>query len=241
MDVNEQATILLDQYADYLAQSDALEIEKRRLLAENKVPADVQAIVERGDNEADALTIAPADAQTIRELRAALDAVQIPEEIRAAYAEFLDRRASIQTQLMEAEGEASKRLHERRSAIRAEARERVRAVFEEVENRRREIDAEFSEKASAVAVNVEDIRRKIKALVTQAKKSARGKLFQAVYQKGRITWETDVLDGILHILIRLEAQTHDAPEINLAIVDAIGKLTGARHEGEPSVTIRGVK
>ena len=68
--------------------------------------------------------------------------------------------------------------------------------------------------------NAAELENKVKSLVVEGGKTEKGERLQAVYTKGRVSWDTKAIDGY--------AISH--PE-----------LFAFRKEGEPSVSIRAVK
>lgn len=79
------------------------------------------------------------------------------------------------------------------------------------------IDVEFSQQTGAIDANIAEMEAGIKLAVLAAGSTVKGTNLQAVYNKGRVTWDAKILDGY--------SLTH--PEILYA-----------RREGEPSITIR---
>lgn len=89
----------------------------------------------------------------------------------------------------------------------------------EIHNRIEAVEIEFGEKQKAAKENIEDLERRIKleTLSQPVHKTVKGAHLMAVYVKGRVTWESDKLEGLML---------------------AFPALAGARKEGAPSVTIR---
>ena len=90
----------------------------------------------------------------------------------------------------------------------------------EIQAQLAEIEAERAETMKSVAAGIETLREQIKAAVIANGSTVKGSMFQAVYVKGRDSWDTKALDGY--------AAAH--PEI-----------IQFRSTGNPSVTIRSVK
>ena len=90
----------------------------------------------------------------------------------------------------------------------------------EIQAQLAEIEAERAETMKSVAAGIETLREQIKAAVIANGSTVKGSMFQAVYVKGRDSWDTKALDGY--------AAAH--PEI-----------MPFRTTGNPSVTIRSVK
>ena len=81
------------------------------------------------------------------------------------------------------------------------------------------LDAEYSPMKDAVLENITRLEGEIKTDVIQHGETVKGARFTAVYVKGRVTWDTKKLDGMMSL---------------------IPQLADARKQGEPSVTIRKV-
>jgi ElaB/YqjD/DUF883 family membrane-anchored ribosome-binding protein len=93
------------------------------------------------------------------------------------------------------------------------------AIPAEVQQILSDIEAEFQPKQDAINTEVSEIEAQVKSLVLEAGETAKGGSLQAVYTKGRITWDTKSLDGYA--------------KANPAIAEY-------RKQGEPSVSIRKV-
>lgn len=94
------------------------------------------------------------------------------------------------------------------------------AMPAEVKARLAEIETEFAGKTAAAQVNIDALTDEIKSAVIANGASVKADFIQAVWTKGRVSWDNKALDGY--------AVAH--PEIN-----------AFRKEGEPSVSIRSVK
>lgn len=80
-----------------------------------------------------------------------------------------------------------------------------------------DIDAEFEPEYDGVNEKMDVLEQEIKSDVAQAGETIKGKRLMAVFSKGRVSWDTKGLDGVLAVM----------PE-----------LARFRKEGEPSVAIR---
>lgn len=89
----------------------------------------------------------------------------------------------------------------------------------EIKAKLADIEAEFADKVGAVDQNINDLTARVKQAVISDGQTVKGNYLQAVYMKGRVSWDTKTLEG-------------------LAI--AMPKLLDAKKEGEPSVSIRKV-
>ena len=99
-----------------------------------------------------------------------------------------------------------------------ELREKI--MIPEIKAQLAEVDAEEQTTLEAVNDGIASLTNEIKAAVIAAGATVKGDYLQAVYAKGRVSWDTKSLDGY--------AAGH--PEI-----------AKFRKEGEPSVSIRNVK
>ena len=87
----------------------------------------------------------------------------------------------------------------------------------EIKAKIEEINSEFEGKAEAVSENIATLQDQVKAEVIQHGATVKGKNLMAVWVKGRVSWDSKKLDGLML---------------------AFPALAGARKEGEPSCTIR---
>jgi phage host-nuclease inhibitor protein Gam len=93
------------------------------------------------------------------------------------------------------------------------------AMPQEVINRLSDIAAEFDPKAEAVTEKIAALEAAVKEAVIADEKTAKGGSLQAVFAKGRVTWDSKQLDGLMI---------------------AVPQLAQARKVGAPSVSIRKV-
>ena len=93
------------------------------------------------------------------------------------------------------------------------------AIPAEVQNVLDEIEAEYAPKQEAISTEISELETRVKSLVLESSETAKGGSLQAVFAKGRITWDTKSLDGYA--------------KANPAIAEY-------RKQGEPSVSIRKV-
>lgn len=82
-----------------------------------------------------------------------------------------------------------------------------------------EIEAEFAGKSEAVNDKITLLENEVKELVKEKGASVKGQFLHAVFAKGRVSWDTKTLDGLMI---------------------AIPELAQARKQGEPSVSLRKV-
>lgn len=218
MDIIEK----LDRLADYQAQRDLLEMNKRDLLDTVKVPAEVLAAQDAANKARQAADSEFWKAQ--KDIHAAEQAV-LEDIVRPELpAEYLEAMAAYQAEVESARSQASanierwqKQTLEKKSFIDATLQSQTAQVYASLNIRKAEIEAEFGEKAAAVDANLAKLKAEIIAATIEHGSSVKGAVFHAVYVPGRVTWNTDKLDGMAEIFPQLKS---------------------ARKVGDPSVTVR---
>jgi Ni,Fe-hydrogenase III component G len=90
----------------------------------------------------------------------------------------------------------------------------------EIKAKLAEIEAEFSGQVEEVDQKISRLTEQIKINVLQEGVSVKGHYLHAVYQKGRVSWDTKKLEGLMMV---------------------IPQVSEARREGEPSVSIRKIE
>jgi len=209
----------LDTLAEYHSQKDSIEAKKRALLEEVKVPDEVLEVQRKAqEKQLQAEKHAKYMAETLRmECDDKLRAIVVPDEVKALLMEIDHQRGLVLTYQREKESDYQKRLAEIRAEIYDETQAKTAQVYSELAARKREIEAEFVGQQNAVDENIKALEAEIKAATKAEGKTVKGKFFTAVYVKGRVTWNTDMLDGMI------------------TVIPQLGK---ARKEGEPSITLR---
>lgn len=89
----------------------------------------------------------------------------------------------------------------------------------EIKAKLAEIDCEFEPRFETIDQNITVLTDDIKRSVIESGETVKGTHLMAVYAKGRVSWDTRKLDGLMI---------------------AIPQLAEARKEGEPSVSIRAI-
>lgn len=97
---------------------------------------------------------------------------------------------------------------------------REQIMTPEIKEALADVDAEEATTLEAVSAGISSLTEEVKQEVITGGASVKGDYLQAVWMKGRISWDTKALDGY--------AAAH--PEIK-----------AFRKEGEPTISIRGVK
>jgi len=90
-------------------------------------------------------------------------------------------------------------------------------LTKEIRDKIAEIEAEFSN--SDISEKINALTEEVKSEVVAAGETVKGTYLMAVYNKGRVSWDTKALDGYI--------KAH--PEIE-----------SFRKQGDPSVSIRGI-
>jgi len=90
-------------------------------------------------------------------------------------------------------------------------------LTDEIKAKIAEIEAEFKPQSEGLTQNISALESEVKTDVVTLGESVKGNVLHAVYTKGRITWDTKGLEGVLV----------NQPE-----------LAKFRKEGDPSVSIR---
>jgi hypothetical protein len=210
---------MLDQLAEFDAQVTVLTLDKQKLLDEVKVPAEVQAIHDEGSKRKRAIQQNYQNQLLVleEEKREKLAEVVVPPEIRAAYEAVAARRKAIEDDIDQKKRQAYLDSVANESKVDDEFTSQIADALAKLDRRKAEISAEFAGKIDAASENIAKLTAEIKAEVVKAGKTIKGTFYQAIYVKGRITWNTD----------KMEAWLEDHPF-----------LKDARKEGAPSVTLR---
>lgn len=212
----------LDQLAEFQAQRDLIEMQKSDLLNSVKIPAEVLAAQEEANKRRQYYDTRLEDIRKEIEARAKaeIEAVPMPElpaKYLRAFDEARQKRAEIQSLCQNDVEAAILQTRETKAKVDAELTAKVGTIYAQVETRKREISDEFGAKVNAVNANIDALTDEIKRAVVAEGHSVKGKVFHAVYAAGRVSWNTDMLDGM---------------------VIAFPALEKARKVGQPSVTLR---
>lgn len=132
----------LDRLAEFESQRDGLEAQKAALLADNKVPANIQAIIDDGMRR---MNTAPAIDDTFEKaLDAEFAALVIPDEIREALEKIDAQRAEINNKRTAHQREVLAADQVRRANIQVEINAATEKVYLDIAARKAEIEAEFA-------------------------------------------------------------------------------------------------
>jgi len=249
----------LDQLAEFYSQKDSIEAQKRALMDENKVPAEVLAVNQRANEEAQAFASAQnKKAEAIRaECAAKLKEIVIPDEVKAVIEKIDSERRLVMAYQEAKEREIMQAAEQKRAELFAQSQAQTAQVYADIEQRKREIAEEFAGKEQDAAANIAKLESEIKDDVKKraAKKleedldaddlSVKSALYHAVYSRGRITWEAKRLDKLPKKLAEATAEidsfvamTEELSSLRKRISDIAWILSDARKEGEPSVALR---
>mgnify|MGYP001404507828 CR=1 FL=1 len=93
------------------------------------------------------------------------------------------------------------------------------AIPAEVKVRLDEIEAEFGPAIQAAANGIALLEIEIKTAVIQAGASAKGGFLQAIYSKGRVSWDTKALEGVAAVHPELlQFRSVGAPSVSIRVV-----------------------
>jgi hypothetical protein len=212
----------LDQLADFQAQRDLIDADKRALLDEVKIPDEVLTIQRAGNDQQDEIERkAVIDSKKINsDIENRLSKIVIPEEVKVILAQIDEQRAAVRAEGAKRENEIRVQSNLEKQSIREATEAQTVDIYRAIAQRKAEIEAEFSGKAESVDENIRKLTEDIKAEVKELGASVKSDYFHAIYVKGRVTWDTSKMDGY--------AVGH--PEVLFM-----------RKEGEPSVSIRTAK
>ena len=196
---------LLNTLADWQSQKDLLNMDKRKLLEEVKVPDEVQAIVSAGMDEMATLQsqYEPELKNLREETEQKLKEIVVPEEIREAFAAIDRQRLEATKKLTDYQDEIAEKIAARKIEITEKIETATAGVFKANAQRKADIEAEFSGKSGALDENIAKLTEQIKNAVKEIGFTVDGEFYQARYTKPKKSW----------IPQRLEKYTEDHPEI----------------------------
>ena len=186
----------LDQLAEFDNKRDVIEEEKRKLLDEVKVPAEVEAIMTDGMkrlNEVDN-SFQPAMKAQREKVQAALALVVIPDEIKEALAEIDRQRNAILEDDVKFMADIRAQITNARLELEADVADGTRAVYADIAQRKADIEAEFAGSRQAVDANIEKLKAEIKTATKEIGYTVEGTHYQAIFVKGKKTWNQKKLD-----------------------------------------------
>jgi N-methylhydantoinase B/oxoprolinase/acetone carboxylase alpha subunit len=212
---------MIDRVSEYESKRDSIEAEKRALLDEVKVPAEVLEVQKAANvkmTEIDNATRAAIE--TVRsECRRQLSAIVIPDEVKALLAEIDRQREAVEIYQRQRESQLQEASTARRQEAFEKSQTQTAQVYANIARRKQEIEIEFAGKSGVVDENIAALKAEIQTKVLSEGKTYQGAYLMAVYAKGRVgSWNSGKLDGLAEIM----------PEI----------LKCRNPGGEPTVTFR---
>ena len=216
------AKTLLDQLADFDDQKAVLLLKQQELISQVKVPEEFKVASDEMKKAYRAIDVeVRAAVEILEEERSKLLAeVVVPAEVRAVYEEVQRKRQQIDMEFIKKIREEESKVQARKDKVGTNFSSRVKAISDDIEKRKADIAIEIGGKVSSVDQNINDLRERIKDAVKKAGETVSGNFYQAVYNSGRTTWNTDMLEGM---------------------IEALPGIAKARKVGEPSITIRAIK
>jgi hypothetical protein len=211
----------MDQLSEFEAQRTLLSLKKNELLDQVKVPIEVLAAQDEANKQRqkldrDALKIQKEIQSWTVELMSEVIDPEMPPEFMEALSKARAQREDIQSQATQRYEALHKKLTEQKVAIDSNLLANVQDVYNQVAQRKDEISAEFGDKAEAIEDNIAKLTAEIKAEVIELGASVKSDFYHAVYVKGRTTWNTDLLDGMIIAFPALEkARKVGAPSVTL--------------------------
>lgn len=195
----------LDTLSEYQTHRDLLDADKRNLLAEVTVPAEVEAVVSAGMKKMAEVesNFQPELDDLAVETKRLMDAIVVPEEIKAALAEIYRKRSEARATLAEKQGKILARIQAAKAEIQASTEAQTKDVYAALAQRKAEIEAEFAGKAEAADANIAALEKEIKDAVKAIKFTVKGTHLRAEFTKGKKSW----------IPQRLDAYTETHPDI----------------------------
>lgn len=107
-------------------------------------------------------------------------------------------------------------LQAQRDLIEMERARMVDAVLAPVRAELDAVEAEFGEKLISVSEKIVALSEEIKARVIECGKTVKGEHIIAVYNRGRVTWDTEALEGMARLIPQIaQARKEGAPMVIL--------------------------
>jgi len=248
----------LEKLTEFRAARDMIEFQKRALMDEVKVPAEVLEVQNRANDAAQ--KYAAAQQRKIDELRAECAAKMAEIEVPAEVAEVLKRIDHQRGMVRVFQEQQEKTMRDAIDAKRAElfeaSKHETENVYSDLAARKAEIEAEFAGKERDADINIANLEKEIKAdiIARAAEKiaedieaddlSIKGGLYHAVYARGRVTWKAESLDKVIKKLAEVTREidafvaNDQLGTIRKMVSDAVMVMMKSRKEGDPSVALR---
>lgn len=95
-----------------------------------------------------------------------------------------------------------------------------KVIPEEIKEKIAEIKIEIGDRREALAGQIEELKRQVQDQVLKAGETISGGGIQAIHQKGRISWDTDQLTGMMVFIPELaQARKVGKPFVQFKMVD----------------------
>lgn len=253
-----EITQKLEKLTEYHAQRDMIEFQKRALMDEIKVPAEVLEVQNRANDAAQ--KYAAAQQRKIDELRSEcskkLAEIEIPAEVAEALKLIDHQRGMVRVYQEQQEKFMRDAIEAKRAELFEASKRETEQVYADLATRKAEIEAEFAGKERDADLNIAALEKEIKAdiIARAAEKiaadieaddlSVKGGLYHAVYVRGRVTWKAEKLDKVIKKLAEITraidafVANDQLGGIRKAVSDAALIMMEARKEGDPSVSLR---
>jgi hypothetical protein len=191
----------LNQLTDFQAHRDLIDADKRALLEEVKIPAEVEAVIASGMKQITEIekSFEPKRQEVDLEVNTQLEKIVVPEEVKTILAEIDRQRALANAYRTAKQAEITERVQAKIAEIQANTKD----VYAAIAQRKAEIEAEFSGKREAVDENIAKLEKEIKEAVKLIGYTVESEHYQAVYSKPKKSW----------IPQRLEKYTETHPDI----------------------------
>lgn len=249
----------LERLTEYHAQRDMIELKKRALMDEVKVPDEVLEVQNRANDAAQ--KYAAAQQRKIDELRAECAAklaeIEVPPEVADVLKMIDHRRGMVRVFQEQREKELRDAIEAKRGELFESARHETAQVYADLAVRKEEINAEFANKERDADLNIATLEKEIKSdvIARAAEKiaadieaddlSVKGGMYHAVYSRGRVTWKAESLDKVIKHLAAITREIDafvaiqdDLAHIRKMVSEAAEAMMKARKEGDPSVALR---
>jgi hypothetical protein len=209
----------LSQLTDFQAHRDLIDADKRALLEEVKIPAEVEAVIASGMKQITEIekSFEPKRQEVDSEVNTQLEKIVVPEEVKTILAEIDRQRNLANAYRTVKQAEITEKVQAKIAEIQAEIQANTKDVYAAIAQRKAEIEAEFSGKREAVDENIAKLEKEIKEAVKIIGYTVESEHYQAVYSKPKKSW----------IPQRLEKYTETHPDIKECYT-----------VGDPSVALR---
>jgi hypothetical protein len=200
---------LLNKLAEFSAQRDLLEMDKRALLDSVKVPAEIEAAqvkasVKRAEIDRAYQDMVREISNASKMVAAELYKPELPAEYVAAMSAYETQVDDLRMQAAARIDQEARKAYELKNKVDADLQAATAEVFNALERRKMEIATEFGDKAAAVDDNIKRVTEQAKAAVIAEGRSVKGSVYHGVYVAGRVTWNTDMLDGMCALIPQLK-------------------------------------